>query len=901
MGNLDKNKIKRALWPGFLLFLLVNALAIQAQTYTVYPLRDSGGNTLNCGIGDDYDLLVDGSGNVHILWSESGYFYYGRVVYNAASGQFRISGKEYTNVNMYVDGMLNWFTQPRAAVRRDGQTFHFVWGDALKHAWRNSQGVWSKETVRTISGVQKCRAPSVVVGDDETVHVLYGYYDGSNGYDPTHLIYQRKPSGGSWSGYLEIDSAGYWAGAEWRNPVMALDAQGGIHASWSNQIYWMTPEGGAARYRYAPAGSSLESSPTVIIPRAPGVLMSGVGNIFVDSSGKVHRTICSSDSSIDYSSKPSGSSGSWAATTRPSIGLLQTPEDSWASLTTDNCGRVLVAFADGSTPEAYPNVYLSVLDQGVWSKTTVSTSAGLGFFRQPALAAGGGTLFLLWRENSGLLYLATTADNCSPLKVTSPNGGESWQAGTTKEITWTGAPEVANVKIDMSFDGGTVWSTIIASTPNDGSYLWSIGTTPSLNCVMRVGDVLGTTSDRSDGMFVLTSPPSLTDNYFIMPAKWTDTGFGDDGWYTGDFNGDGRDDLLRYDEGGGTTNQVLLSTGVAFAAAANWLTAYHGDDGWHVGDYNGDGRSDILRYVSGLSGAQVFLSDGTKFVNAGSWTGKGKGDDGWYVGDFNGDGRDDLLRYLAAGTVSDVLLSDGTKFNYYAGWSTAWNGNDGWYVGDFNGDGRSDLMRYNPGVSGGEVYLSDGTKFNYSGSWTGAGNGDNGWYLGKFSGTARTDIMRYVLLLSGADVFLNTGTKFTYDGSWTPAGRGDNDWHVGDYNGDGRSDLMRSIVGVTGADVLVSARLSGGSSASATEPAAGDVLWQNDVPERKELSAEDQAFVDAIKNRLQNGEEITVNRAQQEYERLTGKRRTRAGMRKLLKGWVWQRDSGMKPGAQEER
>jgi hypothetical protein len=497
-----KSRMRRLIiFSGVLVFLLGAVLGLHAQTYTAYPLRESSGRLLNLLSGDDSDLLADGNGNLHILWSEGGYFYYGRVVYNAASHEYRVTGKEFTNVIAAKDDVSRQFTQPRVAVRRDGQTVHFVWGYTLKHAWRNPQGLWSKETMRTISGVQKCRAPSVVVEDNETVHVLYGYYNRSNGYDPTHLIYQRKPAGGSWSGYMEFDVAGYNQGAEWRNPVLTLDAQGGIHATWSNQIYWTTADGGAARYRYAPAGGRLEAATTVIIPRANGVVMDGVGNIFVDPFGKVHRTICSSLSSIDYTSKPSGAGGAWVMPSRPSIGFLRTPEDSWAGLTTDSCGRVLVAFADGATMGDYPNLFLSVLDQGVWTKYTISTSAGLTFYRQPSLVSAGGKLFLMWRENSGQMYLATTPDGCGLLSLDSPNGGESWTAGESRDIIWASTGAVGRVDIDYSTNSGATWISIARSTANDGLHPWTVPNTPANTCLLRVRENDGSPTGISRSVF----------------------------------------------------------------------------------------------------------------------------------------------------------------------------------------------------------------------------------------------------------------------------------------------------------------------------------------------------------------------------------------------------------------
>ncbi len=64
------------------------------------------------------------------------------------------------------------------------------------------------------------------------------------------------------------------------------------------------------------------------------------------------------------------------------------------------------------------------------------------------------------------------------LSVTSPNGGESWTAGSVHNITWTTTGTVANVKIEVSTDGGSNYTTIVASTANTGSYSWTVPNTP---------------------------------------------------------------------------------------------------------------------------------------------------------------------------------------------------------------------------------------------------------------------------------------------------------------------------------------------------------------------------------------------------------------------------------------
>ena len=66
-----------------------------------------------------------------------------------------------------------------------------------------------------------------------------------------------------------------------------------------------------------------------------------------------------------------------------------------------------------------------------------------------------------------------------------PNGGESWTIRSSRTIQWS-SNTGGNVKIELSRDGGTTWSTLVASTPNDGSYNWTVTRPSSANCRLRV-------------------------------------------------------------------------------------------------------------------------------------------------------------------------------------------------------------------------------------------------------------------------------------------------------------------------------------------------------------------------------------------------------------------------------
>jgi RHS repeat-associated protein len=98
------------------------------------------------------------------------------------------------------------------------------------------------------------------------------------------------------------------------------------------------------------------------------------------------------------------------------------------------------------------------------------------------------------------------------ITITSPNGGEFWVTGTNHDITWTttGPGQVINVKIEYSLNSGTSWTTIVTSTPNDGSFPWTVPGTTSDNCLVRITDTDNYPTDTSDAVFSIVLPPGIT-------------------------------------------------------------------------------------------------------------------------------------------------------------------------------------------------------------------------------------------------------------------------------------------------------------------------------------------------------------------------------------------------------
>ena len=105
------------------------------------------------------------------------------------------------------------------------------------------------------------------------------------------------------------------------------------------------------------------------------------------------------------------------------------------------------------------------------------------------------------------VYTVTVGTVIGSIHVTAPNGGESFNIGTSHSITWTSQNVAGNVKIELSKDSGQTWPTIIsAGTANNGTFPWTplygdIGTNNRIR-VSWLADP--TVYDISDADFTVT-------------------------------------------------------------------------------------------------------------------------------------------------------------------------------------------------------------------------------------------------------------------------------------------------------------------------------------------------------------------------------------------------------------
>ncbi len=132
--------------------------------------------------------------------------------------------------------------------------------------------------------------------------------------------------------------------------------------------------------------------------------------------------------------------------------------------------------------------------------------------------------------------VVTVTNTSGPFAVTAPNTAVSWAGNSSQTITWsvnntTAAPvSCANVKISISTDGGNTFSTLVASTANDGSEVVTIPNTPSTTARIKVEAVGNIFFDISNTNFTITAgsacgtPTGLTSSAITTSSatvSWT--------------------------------------------------------------------------------------------------------------------------------------------------------------------------------------------------------------------------------------------------------------------------------------------------------------------------------------------------------------------------------------------
>ncbi|KAJ8029400.1 hypothetical protein HOLleu_28779 [Holothuria leucospilota] len=228
--------------------------------------------------------------------------------------------------------------------------------------------------------------------------------------------------------------------------------------------------------------------------------------------------------------------------------------------------------------------------------------------------------------------------------------------------------------------------------------------------------------------------------------------------FIGDFNGDGRSDMLCHDTKYGRKQVALAKSNGVFSRHPSWLRTFrirwcsHGGAKLHIGDFNGDRRDDMLCHDT-KSGYYIAYANERGLFSRTNWKrrmGLCRHSGGQlFIGDFNGDSRDDLLCHDKSGNKSIVYANSAGNFGSKIRWKKALGfcrNPSQLCIGNFNEDLKEDLLCHDHrsgkkwvALANGQSNFSGGTSWEASLGWCRQSTAE--FHVGDFNGDHVTDML----------------------------------------------------------------------------------------------------------------------------------------------------------------
>jgi hypothetical protein len=301
---------------------------------------------------------------------------------------------------------------------------------------------------------------------------------------------------------------------------------------------------------------------------------------------------------------------------------------------------------------------------------------------------------------------------CSPPVITSQPASRSITAGQSTTLT---VGVSGTTPLYYQWYIGTSGNT---ATPIPGAGGSSVTVTPTVgtNYWVRVSNACGAVNSATVTVNVTAPAP---------PPGGSGV--------KGDFNGDGRPDIVLRNYSNGQ-NSIWLMNGTTLAQGI--LLPSIGDTAWRIegaADFDRNGSTDLLLRHSTSGQNSIWFMNGTQLDRGVLIT--PLGDLNWRfegTGDFNGDGHADIVLRNYANGQNSIWLMNGTTL--VQGILLPPVGDVNWAIegtGDFNRDGRPDLLWRNYANGQNSIWLMNGTQLQQGVLI--AGLADVNW---RFSGAA---------------------------------------------------------------------------------------------------------------------------------------------------------------------
>jgi hypothetical protein len=171
--------------------------------------------------------------------------------------------------------------------------------------------------------------------------------------------------------------------------------------------------------------------------------------------------------------------------------------------------QTLVDYSRNNPPAIDPLLVPSSVSSSYWSSTTFAYSTDLAWYMNFSYGGDGndyksygGYVRAVRGGQSGLL---------DHLIISIPSQASIWQVGMTMPIIWNTSDLGGNVEISLSRDGGKTFEFIVASTPNDGSFAWTVSGAGSVNCALKITPLVDPLKFTTQSLFTIDNCPNDPD------------------------------------------------------------------------------------------------------------------------------------------------------------------------------------------------------------------------------------------------------------------------------------------------------------------------------------------------------------------------------------------------------
>lgn len=391
---------------------------------------------------------------------------------------------------------------------------------------------------------------------------------------------------------------------------------------------------------------------------------------------------------LSTSAAAAGMSGTITVTTQ--AGCVWSASSASSFLTfTDGTGRTgsgTVSYVVAANTSGFRTLTATVAGKSftVWQTGTSCTYSVTPASVSASAAASTGTVTVT--TQAGCAWSATSYSLFLTFQNGTGRSGPGSVGFTVAENTGTIARSAAGLVAGVSFSLAQAGTTEPALSKQWSSDFDGDGN----NDILVQDSAVGTVEAWFLTNATVKGTQTLSD---VLDATWTPVG-------RGDFNADGKPDILWQNK---TDGQVSLwhmdgttKTGVAAPSNGQAWDAQRKVVG--VGDFNADGRPDLVWQHAADGALSVWLMDGGTVTSTATPTPDRATDLLWKavgVGDFNADGKSDVLwRHSGTGEVG-VWLMNGLSRIIYSPLNPFSVPDQRWQVGavtDANADGKPDVV-----------------------------------------------------------------------------------------------------------------------------------------------------------------------------------------------------------------